>query len=90
MNVESYDFNNPNSYGIAIFAGGFEPRALSFINRIKKDNTKIEKVILLRYITQLEDNNKNFNLLCEKIEKITDDIITIDINIDLPDSQEQR
>lgn len=85
MKVENYDFNHSNSYGIAIFAGGFETRALSFIDRLKKDKIKIEKVILLRYITKLEDNNKNFNLLYKKIEKITDDIITIDINIDLPD-----
>ncbi len=80
-----FDFTNKVSHSLLIAAGGFEKRALSFVRRVHVRKFGIEQAILLRYITQKEDNEANFNRLVTRVEKFTTNIQVIDVNVDLPD-----
>lgn len=85
MAVSEFDFAGKVSYGLFIATGGFEKRALTFIRRVNVDKFSIEQAILLRYITQREDNEASFNRLRTRVEKLTNNIEVIDVDVDLPD-----
>lgn len=85
MVISEFDFASKVSYGLFIAAGGFEKRALSFVQRSHIRKFGIERAILLRYITQQEDNEANFNRLRSRVEKFTNNIETIDVDVNSPD-----
>jgi hypothetical protein len=85
MNISEFNFTDKAPYGLFLAAGGFEKRALTFVRRVDVRKFKIEKAILLRYITQHEDNEPNFNRLKSRVERFTENIEIIDVDIDIPD-----
>jgi len=85
MTIAEFDFTSEASYGIFIAAGGFEERVLTFVHRVNVPKFSIEQAILLRYVTQREDNEPNFNRLVAQVEKFTDNIEIIDADIHNPD-----
>lgn len=85
MTISQFDFANEASYGLFLAAGGFEKRALAFVRRVNVRKFRIEQAILLRYLTQREDNQPNFNRLVARVEKLANNIDVIDVDIDTPD-----
>lgn len=85
MTITEFDFASKMSYSIFIAAGGFEERALTFIRRVNVDKFSIEQAVLLRYVTQREDNEPNFSRLVAQVEKFTDNIEIIDVDVRKPD-----
>lgn len=66
-------------------AGGFEKRALTFVRGVDIRKFSIGQAILLRYVTQREENEPNFNRLMTRVEKFTNNIEIIDVDVDIPD-----
>ena len=85
MAIPEFDFTSKESYGLFIAAGGFDKRALTFIRRADVRKVSIEQAILLRYVTQREDNEPNFNRLMTRIKKFTNNIEIIDVDVHIPD-----
>lgn len=85
MTIVEFDFASNVSCGLFIAAGGFEERVLAFIHRVNVSKFGIEQAILLRYVTQREDNEPNFSRLVTQVEKFTDNIEIIDADIHNPD-----
>lgn len=85
MSVPEFEFASNVSYGLFIAAGGFEKRDLSFVRRVNTRKFNIEQAILLRYVTQREDNEQNFNRLMTYVKKFTNNIEIVDVDVHMPD-----
>lgn len=80
-----YDFSKYKEIGILVVAGGFEDRAISFINNLDKKNSKIEIAVIFKYTTQKKDNNPNFEFLHKKIKEFNStEIVILEIDGDKP------
>jgi hypothetical protein len=85
MVIPEFDFTSKVPYGLFIAAGGFDKRALTFIRRAYVRKFNIEQAILLRYVTQREDNEPNFNRLMTRVKKFTNNVEIIDVDVHKPD-----
>ena len=85
MAVPEFDFGSEEPYDLFIAAGGFEERVLTFTRRANVSKFSIKQAILLRYVTQREDNEPNFNRLMTRVRKFTDNIEIIDVDVRKPD-----
>ena len=85
MVIHEFDFTSKVPYGLFIAAGGFDKRALTFIRRAYVRKFNIEQAILLRYVTQREDNEPNFNRLMTRVKKFTNNVEIIDVDVHKPD-----
>ena len=70
--IREYNFEEKVKAGIIIVAGGFEDRALTFANKLKKKNNFVENVIIIQYKSQYGDNKNNFDKLFYRMKYLTD------------------
>jgi len=85
MALHEFDFSVNSHCDLFIAAGGFEKRALSFVRRVNPQNFRASKAILLRYQTQHEDNEPGYKRLQSKTSGFAKDLITVDVDIEVPD-----
>lgn len=80
--VTNFNYGETFRTGLLICAGGFETRSLTFAKRLEK-HCEVEKVLILRYESQREDNEPNFIKLYALIEEKTGkvpEVIPVDAN----------
>jgi len=70
-NMAEMDFSHCVEGGLLVCAGGFEDRALTFVKRLRRSKTSFERVLLLRYESQREDNRANFDSLLSQVSCLT-------------------
>lgn len=73
------------SEGLFISIGGFEDRSIAFSKTLNKRNCKFEKVLILHYDSQKDDNENNFTNLKNKFESLNKKNISfVNVSSDLP------
>lgn len=84
-NLMEMDFTLPVEGGLLICAGGFEDRALAFARRLNERTTSFERVLVLRYESQREDNRANLDLLLSQLSRLTrSEPLLVSVNADSP------
>lgn len=67
--LTQYNFHNPIKGGVLVSAGGFEDRAVAFVRHLKSAGD-LQSSILLRYVSQLQDNKANFGFLKRRLTRL--------------------
>lgn len=84
-NMQTYNYNDKLNAGIVITAGGFEDRALTFANKLRKRNVNVENNIILRYTSQPDDNNSNYEKLFKRMKWLMEkDPYEVEIDAEMP------
>lgn len=85
MQLNEFDFTTKTEIGLLVCAGGFEKRSLSFVNNLRKTRITVEQSVILRYESQKDDNEPNFQKLKSRLQVLTnDESKVIPINAAMP------
>jgi hypothetical protein len=85
LKLKEFDFDASLNAGLLIVAGGFEHRALSFSEKIRKNKNFIEDSLIFKYESKYFGNDDHYGKLSKFLLEITGKKPeTVDINLDLP------
>jgi len=85
LKLTEFDFNTSVDAGLLIVSGGFEKRALTFSEKIRKNKNFIEDSLIFKYDNKYVKNDDHYKKLFKILFEITGkQPETVDINLDLP------
>jgi len=68
--LKEFNFSSHDETGLLVCAGGFEPRSIAFVDRLRKTRCSFEKALVLQYESQRNDNEPNYKHLFHKLKTI--------------------